>query len=177
MSLEEIIIGRIVDRVLDHTMEELLDFDMEDAPTPKSVGGATSIYLKQIQRDFPDFMPNEAMHEIREYVTRHVARQNGTNIVINGIAIAGYRKTENFAVMQYQCSVGFDVAGRRRCETRYGLEYTLRIVDDGVAAVAMKCPNCAAVLEATDVTKCPYCDIKIMRDTILNWEVTSIKEM
>ena len=180
------IIRRFIARKIDEIAEETIGVstsqlrtlirEMEETPAPKSVSGATSIYLKQIDRDFPEFCVSEAEREVKEYIEEFVLEKNGKNTRINQIAISGYRKAETYATIQYQCSVGFDTPDQSRCETRYSLEYTLKLVEEGVVAAAMKCPNCLATLEATDVSKCPYCDLKIIRDTILNWDVTSIKE-
>ena len=171
-------VNQLAEEAIGISATQLMDFveDAKDKPQIKSVSGATDIYLRQITRDFPDYVPSEAEREIREYVNEYVAGQGGSNICINRISISGYRKSENYALVQYQCSVGYDRQGKSRCETRYILEYTMKLVEDGVAVFAMKCPNCGAALEKTDVTNCPYCDIKIIRDTILNWEVTSLRE-
>ena len=39
---------------------------------PKSVGGATSIYLKQIEEDFPDFHNDDAEVAIKTFVTEYI---------------------------------------------------------------------------------------------------------
>lgn len=150
--------------------------EAENEPTPKSVSGATELYLKQISRDFPDFCPSEAKNEISQYIEQYAAKQGGTNIRINRISISGYRKYDTYATIQYQCSTGFNRPEGNRYETRYILDYTLKIKDNGSASAVMKCPNCGAALQHTDILQCPYCDIKIIRDTILSWDVTSIKE-
>lgn len=180
------ILKRFIARKIDEITEEAIGVstsqlktmmkEIKETPAPKSVSGATRIYLNQIERDFPEFSESEAEREIRGYIEEYVSDKNGRNTHINQIAISGYRKAETYATIQYQCSVGFDTSNQSRCETRYCLEYTLKLVEEGVASAAMKCPNCGAALEATDVSKCPYCDVKIIRDTILNWDVTSIKE-
>ena len=150
--------------------------DAEDEPIQKSVSGATDLYLKQIERNFPNFCSSEAENEISQYVEQYAAKQGGTNIRINRISISGYRKYDTYATIQYQCSTGFNRPEGNRYETRYILDYTLKIKDNGSASAVMKCPNCGAALQHTDILQCPYCDIKIIRDTILSWDVTSIKE-
>ena len=179
-------IRRLIKRQLDRALRREIGLSTDDLHkigefigddlTPKSVSGATELYLNQIVRDFPDFLPSEAEREIAEYIKEYIEQKQGMNVQIHRMAISGYRKSESYAMIQYQCAVGYDTVGQDRCETRYQLEYTLTLTEKGVASVAMKCPNCGAALEKTDVTNCPYCDIKIVRDTILNWEVTSMKE-
>ena len=174
----------------------------EETVTPKSVGGATNIYLKQIERDFPDFHNYDAESAVKTFVSEYLMIQyegkkdfenanvdNGIvnliekspqikdvqNVTFNKIAIAGYKKSDEYATINYQCSVGFNI-DNRRVETRFKMNYTLRLAQDNVATKAMICPNCGATIESTSETNCPYCDTKIIRDTILNWLFSSIVE-
>lgn len=174
----------------------------EEIVEPKSVGGATSIYLKQIERDFPDFHNYDAESAIKTFVSeylsvkyegkrnfeqsnvddcvinlveKHPSITDVKNIIFNKIAIAGYKKSDEYATINYQCSVGFDIDAKR-IETRYKINYTLRLAQDNIATKALICPNCGATIESTSETTCPYCDTKIIRDTILNWVFSSIVE-
>lgn len=174
----------------------------EEIVEPKSVSGATTIYLKQIERDFPDFHNYDAESAIKNFVSEYLSikyedKQSFKNanvddgiigliekdisikdvkdIVFNKIAIAGYKKSDEYATINYQCSVGFNIEGRR-IETRYKINYTLRLAQDNIATKALICPNCGATIESTSETLCPYCDTKIIRDTIFNWVFTSIIE-
>ena len=90
---------------------------------PKSVSGATNIYIKQIERDFPDFHPAEAEAALRTFLTEylniaynkqsdfinanvdkdmlHMAKADGQSKSISGIkinkaAISGYKKTSDY---------------------------------------------------------------------------------
>lgn len=174
----------------------------EEIVEPKSVGGATTIYLKQIERDFPDFHNYDAESAVKTFVSEYLSikyegkysftnanidngiigmieksqiQKDVQNIKFNKIAISGYKKSDEYATINYQCSVGFDVEGKR-VETRYKMNYTLRLTQNNIAAKAMICPNCGATIESTSDTQCPYCDAKIIRDTIFNWVFSSIIE-
>lgn len=174
----------------------------EETVSPKSVGGATNVYLKQIERDFPDFHNCDAESAIKTFVSEYLMikyegktgfnnanvdkgilnliekstnTQDVQNITFNKIAISGYRKSDEYATINYQCSVGFDINGRR-IETRYKMNYTLRLLQNNIATKALICPNCGATIESTSETNCPYCDTKIIRDTIFNWIFSSIIE-
>ena len=41
----------------------------------------------------------------------------------------------------------------------------------------MECPNCGAQLGDTNKLSCEYCGAKIIRDTQMSWEVTSIEKI
>lgn len=168
---------------------------------PKSVGGSTKIYLKQIMRDFPDYNNEDAENAIKTFVFEYLEIKYGiknnfvksrisdkilltpektgnniSNIKLNEIAIYRYSKTTNFATITYRCSVGFDNNGNR-IETRYEVDYTLQLAEDNIASLSMKCENCGGVLSSTDELVCPYCGAAIIKDTILNWFITEIKEL
>jgi hypothetical protein len=174
----------------------------EEMPEKKSVSGATEIYLKQIKKDFPDFHHLDAENALKIFISEVLSIQyEGLNsfqnsnvdsniikliektefvqkisdLTFNKIAISGYQKSDEYATIQYQCSVGFN-GDNKRFETRYRVEYTLRLSNQNIAISAFICPNCGATIENTSNTICEYCNTKIIRDTILNWIFTSIEE-
>lgn len=174
-----------------------------DNPEPKSVGGATEIYLKQIKNDFPDFIETEAesainvfVHEYLNIIYHQIVRFDNANIddrlldylnisdycvepkniVINQISIASYKKSDEYATITYNVSVGYNIKNTR-IETRYKINYTFKILDEYKFSEALTCANCGGSLESTSTMVCPYCDTKIIRDTIMSWKFSSIKEI
>lgn len=195
-------IRRKINNVLGCSVSELTHSLQEaELIQPKSVSGATNIYLKQIERDFPYFHNSDAEVAIKNFLTEYIGikyegKENFKNsnvdsgilstieketpsdiqnIVFNKISISGYHKSDEYATISYQVSTGFDLHSKRY-ETRYKVNYTLRLSDNNIATKAVICPNCGATIESTSETKCPYCDTKIIRDTILNWVISSIVE-
>ena len=61
---------------LTSTINALSNMEAEN-PEPKSVGGATDIYLKQIKSDFPDFSETDAESAINVFIHEYL------NIVYN----------------------------------------------------------------------------------------------
>lgn len=171
------------------------------APEVKSIGGATSTLLPKIQRDFPDFHNPDAEEAIKTFVIEYLNIKYGSqqgfiksktdkninyniqkttsstvsNITFNRIAIYDYKKSNDYATITYKVSVGFDRNGKR-IETRYELDYTLQLKDDGIHTKTMTCNNCGGPLSTID-TVCPFCDVKIIKDTIMNWMVMKITEI
>lgn len=188
--------------VLKDTLSELKQMEEMD-PTPKSVSGATTLYLNKIQRDFPDYHHSDTEAAIdvfiKEYLSylyangrgfensnvdtildkgleRKFNNQPAYNIVINRIAISDYHKTDTYATIDMQVSVGYHMSDKR-IETRYLVKYTFMLKNDNIVTKAMECANCGAALENTQLTYCPYCDSKIVRDTIMCWKFSYIKEI
>lgn len=174
-----------------------------DNPEPKSVGGATEIYLKQIKSDFPDFAETEAesaihvfMHEylniiynqstkfdnanvddrLLDYFNRNNLAVEPIQIIINQISITSYKKSDEYATIAYNVSIGYNI-NNTRVETRYQLNYTFKLLDQYRMSEALICANCGGSLESTSTMVCPYCDTKIIRDTIMSWKFSSIKEI
>lgn len=188
--------------VVKDTISELQKLEEID-PAPKSVSGATDLYLRRIQNDFPDYHHSDTELAIdvfiKEYLSyiyahgkgfqnshvdellvngleRKFNNQPAYNIVVNRTAISGYHKTDTYATIDIQVSVGFHMSDKR-VETRYLVKYTFMLQEDHIATKAMECENCGAALESTQLTYCPYCDAKIIRDTIMSWKFSYIKEL
>lgn len=172
---------------------------VEEVPDVKTVGGATTMYLKDIQRDFPDFHNSSAESDIKTFISEYiniaygklkdyqmssissvvelrpnkVIEGNVTNIKFNKIAIYDYKKTKEYSTIKYWASVGFDVDGKR-IETRYEVGYTYQLEVDSIATAQAKCTVCGAPIENLSLGKCPYCGAAFIKDTIMSWDVTSV---
>lgn len=171
----------------------------EEAAAPKSVGGATSMYLKKIINDFPGFHNQDAEAAIKTFIIEYLNikynnqsefkksnvnnnillninkenKQNISNIKFNGIAIYNYDKTADYATITYRCSFGYDLNNHRQ-EVRYDIDYTLQLFDNNIAQKAMKCSNCGGTLSTKNGNECPYCGTKVIMDTIMNWYITEV---
>lgn len=184
--------------------KEIIDaFEQGFEPQKKTVGGATNVYLPIIQKDFPEYHNSNAESDIksvmRDYircihsgkttfesksinanvVSNIIPKENGkvTNLVFHQIAIYNYQKTLDYATVVYRISFGYKL-NDTPIETRYEIHYTLQLREQGVASKSLRCTNCNAPLdEITHMTVCPYCEAKIVRDTILNWVVSDIREL
>jgi len=166
---------------------------------PKTVFGATSIYLPKVLQDFPDFHNNDAIAAVKtlicEYLgIRYEGRQHfAESIVSEGliamidqqsghtvrnesvhqVAMSRYIKTRECATITYQASVGYLLDGNP-VEERYAVEYTLSLRDEYGEKKALICPQCGGVYTSTSQTVCAYCGSGIVRDTIKSWRFTSV---
>ena len=176
--------------------------DMESMATPRSVGGATELFLSQIQKDFPNFHYSEIKSGMNVFIAEYldiIYRQNSrfeesnvddrlltniqleniyakpTYIYLNGMSITGYNKSFDYATVTFNVSVGYNI-GNQRYEKLYSVEYTFKIMDGDMFSETLICSHCGGALGNTAMTTCPYCDTRIIRDTIMSWKFSSIVE-
>jgi predicted RNA-binding Zn-ribbon protein involved in translation (DUF1610 family) len=195
-----IIVNKI--KYVKNTIQQL-QLEEEMDPTPKSVSGATDLYLRQIQKDFPDYHHSDTELALEVFINEYLeivhqgindfkksnvdpllirtlqqrtGSGNAYNIRINRTSICGYKKTDEYATIQLQVSVGYHWSNKR-IETKYNVNYTFSLTNDNIASEAMECKNCGAPFESTTATTCPYCGAKIVRDTIMSWKFSSISEI
>lgn len=175
--------------------------DAADDPTPKSVSGATDIYVAQIRKDYPNFSLSDAEIALQTFINEYIdivyagkeeftmssvydqvrtnVRPCGTvydvsNVVFNKTAISGYHKSKEYATVQFQMSVGFDLNNNRK-ETRFIIEYSYRLLD-AMALSEVLCPNCGAVIRDLSHGRCEYCEAVVVSDTIMGFKVASVTE-
>lgn len=172
----------------------------QDHPAPQTVFGATPIYLPQIEKDFAGFHNNEAIAAITTALYEYLAikyegaanftkgnvspgliamvdRQTGHTVhneTVRHIAITRYKKTKEYATITYQASVGYLLDDQQK-EERYVIEYTLRLREHGIEKKALICTQCGGTYDSTSQTQCPFCGAAIVRDTIMSWQITSMK--
>ena len=172
-----------------------------EAASPKSVGGATDMFAKQIKKDFPNFHLPDAENIVQQALSDVIHIQYGgrkeftgkdikvnmdsihkdgsgdvRNIKVNKIVISNYIKTNLSATIVYRCSIGFDLDGRR-VETRYEVRYNTELNAKTKEGLAINCPNCGAAISIKGDCLCDYCKSQIYYDSVLNWVITSIEQI
>jgi hypothetical protein len=200
--VEDIIVREATEALAPHVEEftnNAIDAIVNAAPKVKSTGGATGIYLKNIQKDFKDFHEDDANAAISTLLYEYLEIKCGqkddfekanvsnkiklnikkqycdlTDFKINQISIFGYSKSLNSATIKYKVSAGYGI-GRDRKEKLYEIHYTLQLKDEFEDSTFLNCKNCGAPLEESSGF-CKYCGMKHIRDTITNWVVTSVTE-
>ena len=185
---------------VDDIVEGVIDAVVNPAPTIKSTGGATETMLAKIQADFHDFHASDANNAIQTFIMEYLeikyhgkenfeqsnvaddlmmkigpkSKSNLSNITVNQIAIADYKKSLNSATIVYRVSTGFNMGGNRR-EKLYELAYTLQLRDEYGSVKYLRCQVCDAPLTET-TGECKYCGTKHLRDTTESWVITNIQE-
>ena len=186
-------------RMSDVTDAVRLAKDAEDNPEPRTVFGATKIYLPLIIKDFPDYHNDEVTVALKKFLKEYLeikyeGRENFesanverdlestidagnghdfSDLTVHATAIHSYEKTNEYATVTYVASAGYLLDGKR-VEDRYKIKYTLKLVEDSFPAKMLVCPQCGGFIESTALKKCPFCGSGIIRDTVLSWRFTSI---
>ncbi|MGN0660367.1 MAG: zinc ribbon domain-containing protein [Oscillospiraceae bacterium] len=180
-----------------------VDWDRLNArPEPKSVPGATPIYLDRVLRDYPEFHAPEAESAIAAFLKEYLLVRFGeksaitasnvsdlvremtvpcgqtgiSDIIIRQTAMTGYNKTRDYATITYLSSVGYTV-NSSVFETRFETKYTLKIFDRKTASKTINCPNCGGAITDSGNRICPYCGSDVILDTVLSWMITDVKDV
>lgn len=170
-------------------------------PQPRSVSGATSLYLPKIRTEFPEFHAEEAFAAVKVFLSEYLAVRCGaadafssspvdgslgaliasdgiagtySDIRIHAVSITGYRKTLEYATITYQASVGWKLDGALR-EERYDIESTRKLAERGAVSKSLVCERCGGAFSSASETVCPYCGTAVIRDTRLSWFFTAIR--
>ena len=169
-------------------------------PTPRTLFGATSIYLPKILNDFPDFHLPEAKNSLNlllnEYlqirfgqadkfvdsnaepdlaamVPRAAAPAELSDVAFHDCAIRSYIKTSEYATITYIATIGY-TAGDKRYEDRYLVDSTLKLSEMGIPKKLLICSQCGGAIDSTALKYCPYCGSGIVWDTKLSWRFTAV---
>lgn len=174
--------------------------EAEDNPQPRSVFGATSIYLPRITKDFPNFSNSEAIAELKIFISEYLAvryegledfkesrtdkslagavrREPGehtvSGVTVHNTAISMYVKTGETATVTYQIAVGYKLDGKP-LEERYKVDYSIRLKTMPNGRKALVCERCGAPIKSVTQTVCEYCGCAIAYDDRMHWQIISV---
>lgn len=153
-------------------MSSFRSMEQEEEP-PKSLGGADTIYLPEILKDFPDFNSSAAKNKVKEKLKQLLSGKN--QIRIHNVVISGYTRTTVERTIIYQAALEYRKNGKL-IQKRYCLHYSFVLRDDKGESIAANCPNCGGAISATNQTVCEYCDSRIVNVLGNTWTFTDIFE-
>lgn len=165
-------IARAVNNVADMFDNDGKGNNVEITPEPKTIGGATDMFLGKILKDFPEFHNSDAENDIKAVISDYIQISHGqkstfasnsvnelvarsvpnrehgniSNLRIHKIAIYNYQKTLDYATVTYRCAVGYKL-NSRQIETRFEVSYTFQIKEQGIATKNVICNTCGAPLD------------------------------
>ncbi|MBP5730944.1 MAG: zinc ribbon domain-containing protein [Clostridia bacterium] len=169
-------------------------------PSPRTLFGATSIYLPKILNDFPDFHMPEAKNSLNLLLNEYLQIRYGqadrfatsnaefdlaamvprasepaelADIAFHDCAIRSYIKTSEYATITYVATIGY-AAGGKRFEDRYLVDSTLKLSEEGIPKKLLICSQCGGAIDSTALKYCPYCGSGIVWDTKLSWRFTAV---
>lgn len=151
----------------------------EEANTPKSVSGMTSLYLPRLQKDFPELNWVEFQELAKGHIKRHLEEMGRTKIRFHQTVLRDYRKEKGTCFAVLQSSVEF-FQEEKKIQSRYNV--TMAYVQDAEktgfeSAYSINCPNCGAAVSALGNKVCEYCGSIVKEVNIRVWEFKKIEEV
>lgn len=153
--------------------------EAEQANTPKSVSGMTSLYVPQIQKDFPELnwveLKGIAENHLRQYMKEH----NLLSPHIHKTEIRTYLKQSGTCSIVFQSAVQY-FSGTKKVQTRFNTHmiYVQDAVEYGVASgLGLSCPHCGGAISSLGAKRCEYCGSEIIPINIHVWELYKIEEL
>ncbi len=171
-----------------HTMKDLFGTDNigelvksreeEEANTPKSVSGMTSLYVPQIQKDFPELNWVELKGIAEDHLKAYLKKQNFISVRIHKTEILSYIKKSGTCVIVFQSGVEY-LTGTKKVQTRYNT-HMIYIQDadkygEGTG-FSVTCPHCGGPLTSLGAKFCEYCGSEVVPINIHVWDLHKIEE-
>ena len=158
---------------------------LEEQENPKSLASMDRIYLKQIQKDFPDINISQLKRKAEEILTECFHYKDNSNLKLTGKmknfvnsiigkSIHNFRihntVISNYQKMNVTASIYFSTAfeyyldnkgksvktqDRVRTEFVYVIDETK--VDKNINVLGIHCPNCGSPINTLGDKKCSYC--------------------
>lgn len=151
----------------------------EEANTPKSVSGMTSLYLPRLQKDFPELNWVEFQELAKSHVKRHLEEMGRTKVRFHQTVLRDYRKEKGTCFVVLQSSVEF-FQEEKKIQSRFNV--TMAYVQDAEkvgfeSAYSINCPNCGAAVSALGNKVCEYCGSIVKEVNMRVWELEKIEEV
>lgn len=155
------------------SQEELL------ANTPKSVSGMTSLYLPQLQKDFPELNWVEFRTLAEKYLKEFAATLSVTGFKIHQTVLRDYRKSAGTCYVVFQSAAEYK-KDQKKIQSRF--ETTLAYVQDAektgnASSYSINCPNCGAPVSSLGSKHCAYCGSEVIGVSMHIWTLNKVNEI
>jgi len=150
----------------------------QEANTPKSVSGMTSLYVPQIQRDFPELNWVELKGIAENHLRAHLTKQNFVSVHIHRTEILSYIKKSGTCVIVFQSGIQY-LTGTKKIQTRYNthMMYIQDADEYGQGtSFSVNCPHCGGALTSLGAKYCEYCGSEVVPINIHVWDLHKIEE-
>lgn len=150
----------------------------QEANTPKSVSGMTTIYTPRIQADFPELNLVELKSIAEEHLRKHLTEKNFCDIHIHKTEILNYLKKSGTCVIVFQSGIQY-FSGTKKIQSRYNTH--MMYIQDAVKygqdnGFSVNCPHCGGVLTSLGAKFCEYCGSEVVPINIHVWDLYKIEE-
>lgn len=161
------------------SISELIETrEAEEANTPKSVSGMTTIYAPLIQEDFPELNLIEMKGIAEKHLSEHLKKQNFSGVRIHKTEVLKYFKRSGTCVIVFQSGVQY-FTGSKKVQSRYNthMMYIQDAIEYGQGTgFAVNCPNCGAAITNLGAKYCEYCGSEVIPINIHVWDLHKIEE-
>ena len=158
---------------------------LEEQENPKSLASMDRIYLKQIQKDFPDINVSQLKRKAEEILTECFHYTDNSNLKLTGkmknfvdsfrgkemsnfkihnTVISNYQKMNGTASIYFSTAFqyyldnkGKSVKTQDRVRTEFVYVIDEAKVDKEINVLGIHCPNCGSPITTLGVKKCSYC--------------------
>lgn len=151
----------------------------EEANTPKSVSGMTSIYAPQIQDDFPELNLMEMQSIAEKHLKDFLAKKQFSGVRIHKTSVLKYIKDAGTCVIVFQSGVQyFHVSNKIQSRYNTSMIYVQDADEYGYASgFSVNCPHCGGALTSLGAKICEYCQSEVIPINIHVWELDKIEEV
>lgn len=150
----------------------------QEANTPKSVSGMTTIYAPRIQKDFPELNLIELRGIAEKHLRAHLSKQNFTGTRIHKTEVLNYIKKSGTCVIVFQSGVQY-FTGTQKVQARYNthMMYVQDAIEYGQSSgFSVNCPHCGGALTSLGAKFCEYCGSEVIPINIHVWDLHKIEE-
>lgn len=160
-------------RLLHTAVSQLSDGGFEQLDDrPRSLNGCESIYLPQIQRDFPDFNPTAVYTEAKRELERRFGGRESFRV--HNVVISGYKRSLYEKTVVLQAALQYRENGAV-AQKRYVLLYAYLVEKNGTVLTS-NCPNCGAPISDSTARVCEYCGSLLVNPLGGEWKFTDVSE-
>ncbi len=163
----------------DNLGELIKSREEEEANTPKSVSGMTSIYVPQIQKDFPELNWIELRGIAEKHLKKHLGEKGVSGIRIHKTEVLSYLKNSGTCVIVFQSGVQYHT-GTKKIQTRFNTH--MMYIQDAIEygkdnGFSVTCPHCGGALTSLGAKFCEYCGSEVIPINIHVWNLHKIEEL
>lgn len=145
---------------------------------PRSLSGATELYLPQLRKDFPELNWAEFKAGAEQALTKALQEEGAKEILIHRTVLSAYRRYKGTCTAELCSAVQYLADGRLTQDRR---TVTMAYVQDADKAgyengVSLTCPSCGAPVKSLGEKHCAYCGAAIREINMRVWRVMGVKK-
>lgn len=160
----------------DNLRELVKERETEAENMPKSLPGATDVYLPVVRKDFPELNWPEFRAGAEKELKKHLTKEGCADILIHRTVLGEYRREKGNCYAVLYSAVQYSLDGKKT-QARYSV--TMGYVQDADKAgyengVSLCCPKCGAPVKSLGEKTCAYCGAAIEEINMRVWRCVAV---